>query len=275
MRATQSIIVTLALVASTSAYATTNGTNDRDLESNISGRIRGGSSVWWNRIPFMVSLNDPTGKGYNGQHYCGGTLINKDWVLTAAHCVNDKEGILTQDRAFIGMMKQSKNDYLHTSTFSKVVVHPKYVTDGIDIAMVRLKNPAPDTISFVELNTDKSIPKDEEDLWIAGYGRLASDKGSPDSLQTVKVQSLNFALCQDVYKYNVWENENICTYTPYKGACKGDSGGPLIYSPGNGKPAAGVQIGILEAGSDCGEVPNYSMRVSYFIDWINSTVEDN
>ena len=49
-------------------------------------KIVGGTNAGWGDVPWQVALSSSTGSNIFYGHFCGGTLINADWVLTAAHC---------------------------------------------------------------------------------------------------------------------------------------------------------------------------------------------
>ena len=57
-------------------------------EESISGRIIGGTETSSNEFPWQVYLFKETNSG--ARYVCGGSIIDSQWVLTAAHCVEGK-----------------------------------------------------------------------------------------------------------------------------------------------------------------------------------------
>eukprot|EP01134_Creolimax_fragrantissima_P006380 CFRG6380T1 len=252
-------------------------TDDSRNDIYISGRIVGGAPVD-ERVPFMVSLNDPK-YGYYAGHYCGGTLINKDWVMTAAHCLYGRIQLVYTHQVYIGMTSQTEADYLHKSGISKVVLHPEYNNDYLfnDIAMIRLSDPAPENSTVASLNEDPLEPQNGTLLWYLGWGLLSENSTTlPDELMTVGVQDVDIQKCQDVYGATLVSDKQVCTYTPGKDSCSGDSGGPLIQRGTDGSINSGVVVGIVSFGEGCARegYPAVNTRVSSYTDWIKATMTD-
>jgi len=96
-------------------------------------RIIGGTESTSQSYPWMVSLKS------NGQHFCGASLIDKQWVMTAAHCVEQETaggvsvvvGEYNTEQADIG--EQSRQ-------VSQIIIHPQYGDDN-DIALLKLASP--------------------------------------------------------------------------------------------------------------------------------------
>eukprot|EP01134_Creolimax_fragrantissima_P004765 CFRG4765T1 len=281
----QSVIAIMALTVQltgtfTSAVAAPVAISEYASENSDyrpTARIVGGAPVA-KRIPFMVSLYNTSESGDDGRHYCGGTLIAKDWVLTAGHCVRRGMAEVSSHTAYIGMITKSKKDYLHKSGFAEVVLHPELSRFPLlnDIALIRLKDPAPKDSVFVSLNENKSVPKNTNKLWYAGWGRLYFDGSDtvPDTLQSVSVDVLSNWACRGEYSRTQITDNTMCTDSPGTGANRGDSGGPLILPGKNDDISSGVQVGIVSwsSRSKPAEMPQICTRVSSYIDWIKSTI---
>ncbi|GCC38981.1 hypothetical protein chiPu_0023339, partial [Chiloscyllium punctatum] len=108
-------------------------------ERSATDRIVGGTDASIEEWPWQVSLQ------YKKQHLCGGSIINHQWILTAAHCFPEEYNQIANWRVFAG------SDVLYSggSTFSimKVVINAKYnsVTSNYDIALIKVRSPLPFT----------------------------------------------------------------------------------------------------------------------------------
>uniref|UniRef100_I3J5C5 chymotrypsin n=1 Tax=Oreochromis niloticus TaxID=8128 RepID=I3J5C5_ORENI len=98
-------------------------------------RIVNGEEAVPHSWPWQVSLQD-----YTGFHFCGGSLINENWVVTAAHCT-----IRTSDRVILGEHDRSSSaENIQTLAPGKVFRHPNYnsYTINNDITLIKLATPA-------------------------------------------------------------------------------------------------------------------------------------
>jgi secreted trypsin-like serine protease len=194
--------------------------------------------------------------------YCTGTLINEQWVMTAAHCLENT----SVDNAFVvvgaqyvdlTLMRRSEGQEIKADSF---YVHPefKHFTNNVliyDIALIKLASPIANAqpIRLMQQNVYNLQPGDH--LTVYGWGI------SDDLTNTVPVglQEATLALSSKEDCNRALIRPSGAPYGPYfcahatdlslkQNTCQGDSGGPIIYQ-GSGEP---LQVGITSWGDKCG-----------------------
>ncbi|XP_077967541.1 chymotrypsin-like elastase family member 2A [Styela clava] len=254
-------------------------------------RILGGKNA--GNWPWMIYLLQ------NGKHICGGTLINSQWIVTAAHCIafpNEPE----RYKVILGehsIPTYSENHRM--SNIDSIRRHKQFnfVNLDHDIALLKLKNPvifnkhispaclpnqgfptdATNTISMKSAFTGKKCV-------VLGWGETENNNDQEPKikvLQELEVSVLPRVLCTsitglengEVYHHmEVKANSTkFCAGGhPDEDTCKGDSGGPLLCRDNNGKFNL---HGITSYGpTTCGQVglPGVYTQVSGYRDWIDS-----
>jgi secreted trypsin-like serine protease len=191
----------------------------------FSTRIIGGNEAPEDRYPYTVSLQDSN----NGFHFCGGTLILKDVVLTAAHCINGgKFDVL------IGRHDFNDNDGEKISV-SRTITHPLYnvdAKDSYDFGLVILSTPIQDeNFPLIALNNDDVYPQPGTTAHVMGWGDV--DPGSAvitvNELHIVSVEVISNEACETITKggenyEGKIHDSMLCTSTEGQDACQGDSG---------------------------------------------------
>ncbi|XP_011166745.1 chymotrypsin-2 [Solenopsis invicta] len=234
----------------------------------VTPKIVGGNVAILGEIPYQVSLQIIKTE----YHFCGGSIINRLYVLTAAHCM---EGLNSKDISVnVGVIDLRKPHavYLIESSY----VHKGYNPRNSfvhDIALIKVKTP----FVFSSLVRPVTLPEQNQIIHagsyaiVSGFGRLSSGGRRSNLLYTANLLITNQSYCKKVYeplKLYVHDTQ-ICANEPsaVKGSCQGDSGGPLTVN--------GTLTGIVSWARGCGD-PNYPTvytRVPSYIDWINEHIK--
>uniref|UniRef100_A0A7N6AYB0 Peptidase S1 domain-containing protein n=1 Tax=Anabas testudineus TaxID=64144 RepID=A0A7N6AYB0_ANATE len=253
--------------------------NDSDLSVSLCGqpplnnKIVGGQVASAGSWPWQVSLQ------ISRRHFCGGSLINDQWVLTAAHCTTWTSA--SSVTVYLGL--QSREGYNPNQQFRRVsliINHPRYIsiTQVNDIALLKLSSPVTFTnfVLPVCLAASDSTFYSGTDSWVTGWGATASGASTiSQNLREVEVPVVGNRQCNCDYGVGTITNNMMCAglSSGGKDSCQGDSGGPMVSKQGT----RWIQSGIVSFGEGCA-LPNFPgvyTRVSQYQSWINSQIPTN
>nr|KAF6402181.1 serine protease 48 [Rousettus aegyptiacus] len=241
-----------------------------------SGRVMGGQDAAVGHWPWQVSLH------IGESHICGGSLIHKRWILTAAHCIKMSWFPLLHT-VWLGTIKigYSNNGVKHH--VSKIIIHPMFQDSTADIALLKLLSRVTFTpfilpICLPSITKQLTIP---DSCWVTGWGnKNGGDNNYHSTLQEVEVPIINRQACERLYNpissimpesEPVIGEDMICAGDTYKmkDSCKGDSGGPMSCHI----DGVWILIGLVSWGAECGKsLPGVYTSVIYYEKWINATI---
>lgn len=230
-------------------------------------RIIGGVDAPISEFPWMVYF-----KASN--YRCGGTIISPDWILTAAHCTEDKNNI-SIPVAYMSIVAGTSTPLSggFTHYVSSVFRHPAYnhSTFENDIALIKLKTPIANTISRPIRIASAYDIKDGAILpgvmaWVTGWGLVnVTPQVVASYLQKVQLPIVSNSVAAEVWGNIPYTDIMAGYHYGTKDACSGDSGGPMIV------PVSGEYkiAGIVSWGAEtCNTYGGYT-KVSMFADWIS------
>ncbi|XP_055535654.1 uncharacterized protein LOC129724631 isoform X1 [Wyeomyia smithii] len=249
----------------------------------INGRIKNpvyvdGDSEF-GEYPWQVAIlkKDPKESVY----VCGGTLIDNQYIITAAHCVKTYNGFDLRVR--LGEWDVNHDvefyPYIERDVIS-VQVHPEYYAGTLDNDLAILKMDSPVDFSNTPHISPACLPDKYTDFsgqrcWTTGWGKDAfGDYGKYQNiLKEVDVPIVNDQQCQAQlrqtrlgYQYKLHPGFVCAGGEEGKDACKGDGGGPLVCE----RNGSWQVVGVVSWGIGCGKanVPGVYVKVAYYLDWL-------
>ncbi|KAL6488698.1 hypothetical protein MHYP_G00024390 [Metynnis hypsauchen] len=227
------------------------------------GRIIGGYECTPHSQPWMVSLN-------YGYHFCGGVLINEQWVLSVAQCWYNPYSmqLILGDhdvRVFEGTEQLMKTD--------NIIWHPNYnyQTLDYDIMLIKLFHPVKVTDAVRPISLPTGCPYGGMPCTVPGWGTISTETSFlPFRLQCVDVPVVSDQECEKSYP-GMLTRRMVCAGHPEGGkdACGGDAGSPLV--------CFGEVHGLVSWGQGCG-LPGYPgvyVKVCEYLYWIRDVMEAN
>merc|ERR1711953_381858 len=229
-------------------------------------KIIGGSEAPKHEFPWQISLRNL------GSHICGGSIINENQVITAAHCVEGGLPILdsivagAHDR-FLESGHQKRN--IKSMEHHEDHNNPQFDNDVALITVTEpfdFSDPHVQPIEMLMNNTD--IPA-ETICNSTGWG-LTNGGGLflPNHLQWIQIPIHSHDECEEIFPGYITDGM-VCAGGPGAATCNGDSGGPLVCPDANGERKL---VGLVSFGyTGCTDAGVYT-KVSHYEDWIQERV---
>uniref|UniRef100_A0A8C8RN17 Peptidase S1 domain-containing protein n=1 Tax=Pelusios castaneus TaxID=367368 RepID=A0A8C8RN17_9SAUR len=229
-------------------------------------RIVGGAPCRPHSVPWQAALF------VGSQFSCGGALINRNWVITAAHC--------NVRCVRLGEHNIRDVDWTEQLRLSqKTIPHPHYnpTSKDNDIMLIKLLTPANINSNVQPMELPTTCPSPGEKCTVSGWGMTSSipstvTKSSfPNALHCANVSIISSERCRTIYPRYFTKNM-LCAGVLEGGtdACQGDSGGPLVCS--------GKLQGIVSWGTQTCALPNKPgvyVTICNYINWIQKTINNN
>jgi len=241
------------------------------------GRIVGGNTTFEGEHPWMVAIflhgND------RKEFWCGGILVSRHTIVTAAHCTKDAKKRPFRPNQFsvrVGEWDLSDNDnYVQEFRVVDIQAHPDFKPNGFynDVALFTLDKPVRFTeyIQPICLPSGSLLTQDYTGEFpvVLGWGTTYYGGEEVSKLRGVALPVWTRSDCDNSYFQPITEVFICAGYAEGgRDACQGDSGGPLVlYVP---QIQRHILLGIVSFGNRCAEpgYPGVYTRVPHFMPWI-------
>jgi len=260
-------------------------------QANQSGRrIVGGQETEKNEYPWQIGLYG----GHGSQFWCGGSIISKREILTAAHCVRQRkcnnfyciEKIVPTDelRVEVGDHNRMKEDGEIVFEVSSWKTHESYSIESVDydFAILTLSRDIEFSkeVSPVCLPDSKGLDEHSQTV-VSGWGRTSGNGRASDVLQDIMADTMTNDVCNQKmreygYQSSLITDRMLCNQAAGVSNCMGDSGGPWVTRDGNNNY---VLIGVTSFGPKIDGVEcarggvSVAARVSDQLHWIRRNMQ--
>ena len=230
---------------------------------------------------------------------CGGSIINKRYVVTAAHCIHTGGAAPGPAAMRVTVGEHNVCDGVNEGgkqmRVEKVIVHPGWQPNhqdqsrkmANDIAVLKLASDIKfsKTVAPICLPTDAKSTFVGEKATISGWGGTVGYKPGtrPENQKTacgLKEGSVKVVDSKDRKCVGMTGSQNtpagdaatrLCAHSDATDTCQGDSGGPLAVT----QAGKFVLAGVVSYGAGCrGGLPGVYARVTHYLDWLNKITKD-
>ncbi|EDS41411.1 oviductin [Culex quinquefasciatus] len=235
-----------------------------------SNRIVGGAETVAHEFPWLAGLFR------QGKLYCGASVLTKNYLVTAAHCVNSFEP--SEIRVYLGGHNIAK-DFTELRRVKRIIDHEGFdiFTFNNDIALLELDKP----LRYGPTIQPACLPNgNERDFTgmlgiVAGWGRIEEKRPPSKTLRSVVVPIWSQEQCLEAGYGSKKISENMmCAgyHDGKKDACQGDSGGPMHKMGSEGSMEV---IGVVSWGRGCARpnLPGIYTRIVNYLPWIHEKLQ--
>lgn len=217
-----------------------------------------------NERPNVVALAGIDLGSGRAQVFCTGTVVQRTWVLTAAHCLTGARQMERQGMSLhVAWGYDILNDgYTHAIPWLTAIPHPAY-RDGVfanDIGLIELAEAVPKDVPLTVLNDD---PVDDgwigQELLFVGFGLTRARGGDSGIMREARIP------------VDGYDDQHIYAYSPTSNLCQGDSGGPSFREVDGHLEQTGVNSFVS---GGCVGGSSGSANVERFLPWLLEHVPD-
>jgi len=232
-------------------------------------RIVGGEEATPNSWPWQVSLR------YDGRHICGASLVNQDWVVSAAHCVYQSSD---PGRYSLVLGAHRRTGDGQVFEVSRVIRHRSFSMQYLrhDVAVLKLARPATlgGKINTICLPSHGSRVSPGTNCYVTGWGRIDPNNNYllAPRLKQASAPVASHSECRRTNGGSVDESSMVCVGGKGSSVCNGDSGGPLSCMEGGRWVLRGAASWVTS--KTCpGDTFSVYARVSSYINWIEEQMK--